>query len=163
MQPSGAAWIEIGMVASGALGLLVLLAPALGGKPKQTGQGWLFPVKLTCLLAYCAGLALGLGAVAYGGYTLLAFANSNWGGWASFAFGFVSVLLVVSRRPASLLFDQDGLLKRGSPDSRISPVGVSRSGKQLMVAEMTYNSSHLLDRLVDRAGSKESSGSPSLP
>ena len=166
MQPYGAAWIGIGMVASGSLGLLVLLAPALGGKPKQTGEGWLFPVKFTSLLASWAGFAIGLGAVAYGGYSLLASVNSNWGGWASFAFGFVLVLLVVSRWPAPLLFDQSGLLKRGSTDTRIlwehlayvrqyqirNDRGIvihNVYGKQLVLAEMTYNSSQILDQLLE--------------
>lgn len=166
MQPYGAAWIGIGMVASGSLGLLVLLAPALGRNPKQTAEGWVFPVKFTSLLAFWAGLATGLSAVAYGGYSLLASVNSNWSGWASFAIGFALVLFVVSHWPAPLLFDQSGLLKRGSPDTRIlwehlayvrqyqirNDRGIvihSACGKQLVFAEMTYNSTQILDRLLE--------------
>lgn len=164
MQVSGAAWIEMGMVAAGTLGLLVLLAPPLGCKPRQTEQGWLFPVKLTCLLAFWAGFALGLGTVAYAGHSLLA--STNWGGWASFTFGFVLVLLVVSHWPAPLLFTPSGVLKQGSPASRIrweelaflrqyqirndrGLVIHSVYGKQLVVAEMTYDSSQVLDRLME--------------
>jgi hypothetical protein len=165
MQLSGATWIEIGMVAAGALGLLILLAPAFGQKPKRTAEGWLFPVKFTSLLLYWMGLAVGSGAVAYAGHVLLASAAANWGGWASFAFGFALVLLVLSRWPEPLVFDQIGLLKRGSPMSRIrweelayvrlyqirNDRGIvihSVYGKQLVVAETTYSPAHILDALM---------------
>lgn len=166
MQFSGATWIEIGMVATGGLGLLILLAPAFGQKPKRTAEGWLFPIKFTCLLLYWMGLAAGAGAVAYAGRVLLASAAASWGGWASFAFGFALVLLVLSRWPEPLVFDRAGILKRGSPISRIrweelayvrlyqirNDRGIvihSVYGKQLVVAEMTYSSAHVLDTLMD--------------
>ena len=119
MQSSSTTWIEIGVSAVGLIGLLVLLAPALGRGPKRLEDGWLFPVKLTCLLARWIGLVLGVGAVAYAGHTLLASTIANWGAWASFAFGFVLVPLVLSHWPEPVVFDRAGLWKRGNPMSRI--------------------------------------------
>ena len=165
MRVSGAEWIEISMMACGGLGLLVLLAPALGCKPKQTGDVWLFPVKLSCLLLYWIGFAAGICSVAYAGRRLLASAASNWGGWACFAFGFALVLLVLSNWPQPLIFDADGVLERGSPSSRIrwpelsyvrqyqirNDHGVvihSVYGQQLVVTDLTYNSEQVLDRLL---------------
>jgi hypothetical protein len=166
MQSSSTTWIEIGVSAVGLIGLLVLLAPALGRGPKRSEDGWLFPVKLTCLLARWIGLALGVGAVAYAGHTLLASTIANWGAWASFAFGFVLVPLVLSHWPEPVVFDRAGLWKRGNPMSRIrweelayvrqydirNDRGIvihSVYGKQLVVDEISYGSAQLLDKLME--------------
>ena len=167
MQPSSHI-IEVGMVASGALGLIVLLAPAFGGrKPKQTAEGWQFPVKPGCLLLYWLGFAGGLGAVAFGARQLFAAGLSHWGGWVSFAFGFALVLLVLADWPEPLIFDRDGLLERGSPQSRIRweelrhvyeyhirtdrfVVIHSIGGKRMVVAGMAYDSASIVDRLLER-------------
>ncbi len=167
MRLSSAEWIEIGMMTAGALGLLILLAPAFGRKPKQTGEGWLFPVKLTCSLLYQIGFAAGICSVAYAGRRLLASAASNWGGWACFAFGFALVLLVLSNWPEPLIFDKDGVLERGSPATRIRWQELSHIreyhirndrgivihsiyGQQLVVAETAYDSAQVLDTLLER-------------
>ena len=67
MQPFPEKIIEIGMVVAGAVGLLILIAPKFGVKPKATVDGWRFPVKPTCLMLYYLGLAGGIAAVAFGG------------------------------------------------------------------------------------------------
>jgi hypothetical protein len=166
MQPFGAQAIEIGMVASGALGLLVLLAPAFGRKPKQTEDGWLFPVKLTCLLFYGLGFTAGIGVVAYAGMRLLTSGASDWIGWACFAVGFALVLLVLSGWPEPLIFDRMGVSERGSLASRIrwhelsyvrqyqirgdrGLVIHSVYGKQLVIADMTYDSARVLNMLLE--------------
>jgi hypothetical protein len=165
MQPSSASFIEIGMVVAGALGLIVLLAPAFGRKPRQTAEGWQFPVKLGCLLLYWLGFAGGLGAVAFGARQLFASVSSR-GGWASFAFGFALVLLVLADWPEPLIFDRDGLLERGSPESRIRweelrhvyeyhirtdrfVVIHSIGGKRLVVAGMAYDSASVVEHLLE--------------
>ncbi len=154
------------MVASSALGLLVLPAPAFGRKPKQSEDVWQFPVKLSCLLMYWLGFAAGICAVAYAGRRLLVSAASNWGGWACFTFGFALVLLVLSNWPGALILDQEGLLKQGSPTSRIrwqelsyvrqyqirNDRGVvihSVYGQQLVVTDLTYDSAQVLHTLLE--------------
>ena len=167
MGLSGAEWIEIGMIGSGALGLLIVLAPAFGRKPKQTEDGWQFPVKFTCLIMYQLGFAAGICSVAYAGHRLLTSAASNRGGWACFAFGFALVLLVLSNWPAPLIFDRDGVHQRGSSSSRMrwrdlsyirqyqirNDHGVvlhSVYGRQIVVADTTYNSAQVVDMLLER-------------
>ena len=76
--------MEIGMVAAGVVGLLILIAPNFGLKPKETVDGWCFPVKPTCLLLYYLALTSGIGAVGYGATRLLASGTSDWIGWACF-------------------------------------------------------------------------------
>jgi hypothetical protein len=44
--------IEAGIVIAAVIGLLILIAPNIGLKPKATVDGWRFPVKPTCLLLY---------------------------------------------------------------------------------------------------------------
>ena len=166
MRLSGAEWIEISMMVSGALGLLVLLAPTFGRKPKQSEEVWQFPVKLSCLLAYWLGFAAGICSVAYAGSRLLAPGASHWGGWACFAFGFALVLLVLSNWPEPLIFDRDGVLERGSPSSRIRWEELSYIrqyqirndhgmvihgvyGQQLVVTDLTYDSAQVLDTLLE--------------
>ncbi len=166
MRLSSAEWIEISMMASGALGLLVLLAPAFGRKPKQAEEVWQFPVKLSCLLVYWLGFAAGICAVAYAGRRLLASAGSNWSGWACFAFGFALVLLVLSNWPGPLILDREGLLKQGSPSSRIRWQELSYVrqyqvrndrgvvihgvyGQQLVVTDLAYDSAQVLDTLLE--------------
>jgi hypothetical protein len=166
MQFSSAEWVETGMVATGVLGLLVLLAPTFGRKPKQTAEGWLFPVKLTCLLVYWLGFAAGIGAVAYAWRRLLTLGASDWAGWACFVFGFAMVLFVLAGWPEPLVFDRHGLFERGSESSRIRWQQLSHVrqyqirhdrgvvlhsvyGRQLVVADMTYDSARVLDTLVE--------------
>jgi hypothetical protein len=165
MQPSSGNLIEIGMVVAGALGLIILLAPAFGRKPRQTADGWQFPVKVGCLLLYWLGFAGGLGVVAFGARQLFA-SVSSWGGWASFAFGSALVLLVLADWPAPLIFDRDGLLERGSPESRIRweelrhvyeyhirtdrfVVIHSIGGKRMVVAGTAYDSASVVEHLLE--------------
>ena len=49
MQPFPEKWLEAGIVIAAAIGLLILIAPNFGLKPKATADGWRFPVKPTCL------------------------------------------------------------------------------------------------------------------
>lgn len=180
MQLSSANLIAIGMIVAGGLALLVLLAPALGRKPRQTAEGWQFPVKLSCLLLYWLGFAGGLGAVGFGARQLFAFGMSHWSSWASFAFGFALVLLVLADWPEPLIFDKDGLLERGSPQSRIRweelrhvyeyhirtdrfVVIHSIGGKRLVVAGMVYDSASIVDRLLEHRPVPFHSVDPSLP
>ncbi|HEY4049495.1 MAG TPA: hypothetical protein VGM27_21745 [Acidobacteriaceae bacterium] len=166
MQSSSAQWVEIGMMAAGAFGLLILLAPGFGSKPKQTADGWCFPVKFSYLLFYWLSFAAGIGAVAFAGRRLLALGASSRLGWACFAFGFALVLSVLSKWPQPLIFDQDGLLRRGSPSTRIrwrelsyvrqyqvrQDRGIvihSVHGKQLVVAETSYQAARMLDVLLE--------------
>jgi hypothetical protein len=154
------------MVAAGALGLLILLAPGFGSRPKQTADGWHFPVKFSYLLFYWLSFAAGSGAVAFADRRLLALGAANRIGWASFVFGFSLVLSVLSKWPQPVIFDQDGLLKRGSPSTRIRwrDLGYVRQyqvrhdrgivihsihGKQLVIAETTYDAARVLDLLLE--------------
>lgn len=165
MGHSGAQWIESSIVATGAIGLLILLAPRFGTKPKQTAESWLFPVKLTCLLFYGLGFTAGVGIVAYAGMRLLTSGASDWVGWACFAVGFALVLLVLSGWPEPLIFDRMGIAERGSPSTRIpwhelsyvrqyqirrdrGVVIHSVYGKQLVIADTTYDLARVLDTLL---------------
>src|ERR1700683_3529271 len=87
VQPFPEKVIEIGMIVAGAVGLLILIAPNFGLKPKPTVDGWRFPVKPTCLLLYYLALTGGIGAVAFGAAQLLASGTSSWIGWACLRFG----------------------------------------------------------------------------
>ena len=57
MHPFPLRVIEAGVIVGAVIGLLILIAPNFGLKPKPTVDGWRFPVKPTCLLLYY--LALG--------------------------------------------------------------------------------------------------------
>ena len=56
MQPSPQRLFEVGFAIAGVVGVLILIAPNLGVKPKPTADGWRFPVKPTCLLLYYLAL-----------------------------------------------------------------------------------------------------------
>src|SRR5271154_3877183 len=97
--------IEAGMAVGAVIGLLILIAPNFGIKPKPTVDGWRFPVKPTCLLLYYLALGGGLSAVAFG-WTLLMWAGtSNALGWTTFGLGFVLVPLVLADWPEALILD----------------------------------------------------------
>src|ERR1700689_3944888 len=78
VQPSPERLIEIGMFIAGLVGLLILIAPNFGLKPKRTGDRWRFPVKPTCLLLYYLVLGGGMGAVAFSAGQLLASGPPTW-------------------------------------------------------------------------------------
>ena len=165
MQPFPQRMIEIGMIVAGAVGLLVLIAPNFGLKPKPTVDGWRFPVKPTCLLLYYLALAGSIGAVAFGAAQLLALGSSDWIGWASFGFGFFLVPVVLADWPEPLILDRQGLLEGASASSRIRwqelkhvreyriryDRGVVIHGvgdKQLVVANIAYDSAAVLNCLL---------------
>jgi hypothetical protein len=168
MQPSPERLIEVGMVVAGLVGvagLLILIAPNFGIKPKPTVDGWRFPVKPTCLLLYYLALLGGLGAVGLGWALLMWAGAANALGWTTFGLGFVLVPLVLADWPEALILDGQGLLEGRSPSSRISwqelkdvrayrvryDRGViihGAGGKRLVVADIAYDSEAVLDCLL---------------
>ena len=167
MQPFPQKMIEAGIVVAGAIGLLILIAPNFGLKPKATADGWRFRVKPTCLLLYSLALCGGFGAVAFSGWQLLANATPNWTGWVGFGFGFLLVPLVLADWPEPLILDRLGLVESGSASSRIhwqelkhirayrircdrGLVIQGSRGKQLVVADIAYDSEALLHILLQR-------------
>jgi hypothetical protein len=161
MPPFPVKIIEIGMVAAAAVGLLILIAPTFGLKPKPTVDGWCFPVKPTCLLLYYLALTSGIGAVAYGATHLLASSTSNWIGWACFGIGFFVVPVVLADWPEALILDGQGLLEHGCASTRIrwqelrhvrqyrircdrGVVIHGADGKELVVADIAYDSAAVL-------------------
>jgi hypothetical protein len=155
----------MGMIAAGAVGLLILIAPNLGLKPKPTTDGWRFPVKPTCLLLYYLALSGGIGAVAFGATQLLASGTSNWIGWVCFGFGFFLVPVTLGDWPEPLILDGQGLLERGCASTRIrwqelkhvreyrircdrGVVIHGAEGKELVVANIAYDSEAVLDYLL---------------
>jgi hypothetical protein len=167
MQPFPERLIEIGMAAAGVIGLLILIAPNFGLKPKPTVDGWHFPVKPTCLLLYYLAMFGGMGAVAFSAAQLLASGTSNWLAWAAFGFGFFLVPLVLADWPEPLILDRHGLLEGRSASSRIcwqelkhvrayrircdrGLVIHGAEGKQLVVADIAYDSEAVLDCLLQR-------------
>jgi hypothetical protein len=149
----------------GIAGLLILIAPNFGLKPKPTVDGWRIPVKPTCLLLYYLALGGGMLAVAFGAGLLMAFGTSHWSGWTAFGFGFLLVPLVLADWPEPLILDGQGLLERRCPSSRISwqelkdvrayrircDRGVvihGAGGKRLVVAHIAYDSEAVLDCLL---------------
>src|SRR6204780_2118126 len=96
MQPFPERLIEIGMAIAGGVGLLILIAPTFGVKPKPTTDGWRFPVKPTCLLLYYLALGGGMVAVGFSAAQLLVSGTSNWVAWLGFGFGFFLVPVVLS-------------------------------------------------------------------
>jgi hypothetical protein len=165
MQPFPERMLEIGMVVAGAVGLLILIAPNFGQKPKPTVDGWRFPVKPTCLLLYYLALAGGIGAVAFGASQLLASGTSSWLAWMSFGFGFFLVPVVLADWPEALILDRLGLLEGGYASSRIrwqelrhvrayrircdrGVVIQGAGGKQLVVADIAYDSRAVRDCLL---------------
>jgi hypothetical protein len=165
MQPLPEKMIEAGVLVAGVIGLLILIAPNFGLKPKATVDGWQFPVKPTCLLLYYLALSGGIGAVAFGAAQLLASATFSWIAWAAFGFGFFLVPLVLADWPEPLILDQQGLLESGYASSRIhwqelkhvrayrircdrGVVIQGSEGKQLVVADIAYDSEAVLNCLL---------------
>jgi hypothetical protein len=165
VQPSPERLIEIGMFIAGLVGLLILIAPNFGLKPKRTVDGWRFPVKPTCLLLYYLVLGGGMGAVAFSAVQLLASGTSNWAAWVGFGFGFILVPLVLGDWPEPLILDGQGLLEGRCASSRIrwqelkhvrayrircdrGVVIHGDGGKQLVVADIAYDSEAVLDCLM---------------
>jgi hypothetical protein len=165
VQPFPERLIEIGMFLAGLVGLLILIAPNFGLKPKRTVDGWRFPVKPTCLLLYYLALGAGVSAVAFSAAQLLASGTSNWAAWVGFGFGFILVPLVLGDWPEPLILDGQGLLEGRCASSRIrwqelkhvrayrircdrGVVIHGDGGKQLVVANIAYDSKALLDCLM---------------
>jgi hypothetical protein len=165
MQPWPEKMIAIGMIVAGAIGLLVLIAPTFGVRPKPTADGWRFAVKPTCLLLYYLVLAGGISAVAFGAGQLLGSGTPSWIGWASFGIGFFLVPVVLADWPEPLILDREGLLEGGSASSRIrwqelkhvrqyrircdrGVVIQGVGGKQLVIADIAYDSEAVLDCLL---------------
>lgn len=153
------------MVVAGAVGLLVLIAPTFGVKPKATADGWRFPVKPTCLMLYYLGLAGGIASVAFGGDRLLTLGRANGAGWCCFAFGFLLVPLILLDWPEPLILDRRGLTEGSSASTRICwqdlrhvreyrirydrGVVIHGSGnRQLVIADIAYDSESVLDCLL---------------
>jgi hypothetical protein len=165
MQPFPEKMMEIGMIAAGVVGLLILIAPNFGLKPKETVDGWCFPVKPTCLLLYYLALTGGIGAVAYGAVRLLSTGTSDWIGWACFGIGFFLVPVVLADWPEPLILDGQGLIESGCASTRIhwqelmhvrqyrircdrGVVIHGTGGKELVVADIAYDSRAVLDCLL---------------
>jgi hypothetical protein len=168
MQPFPQRLIEvgmIGMIVAAVIGLLILIAPNFGLKPKQTVDGWRFPVKPTCLLLYYLALGGGIVAVGFSAAQLLASGTSNWVAWLGFGFGFFLVPVVLADWSEPLILDGQGLLGGRSASSRIhwqellhvrayrmrcdrGVVIQGADGKELVVADIAYDSEAVLDCLM---------------
>jgi hypothetical protein len=164
MQPFPPRLFEIGLAIAGAVGLLILIAPNLGVKPKPTADGWRFPVKPTCLLLYCLTLCGGIGAVAFSSSHLLVYGVSNPLAWAGFAFGFLLVPLALADWPEPLVLDAQGLHEGECTSCRIlwrelqhvreyrircdHGFVIQGNGKQLVVADVAYDSAAVLKHLL---------------
>jgi hypothetical protein len=168
MQPFPQRLIEvgmIGMIVAAVIGLLILIAPNFGLKPKQTVDGWRFPVKPTCLLLYYLALGGGMVAVGFSASQLLVSGSSNWVAWLGFGFGFFLVPVVLADWPEPLILDGQGLLEGRCASSRIrwqelmhvrkyrmrcdrGVVIQGADGKELVVADIAYDSKAVLDCLL---------------
>jgi hypothetical protein len=165
MQPWPEKMIAIGMIVAGAIGLLILIAPTFGVKPKPTADGWRFAVKPTCLLLYYLVLAGGISAVGFGAEQLLGSSTPSWIGWASFGIGLLLVPVALADWPEPLILDREGLLEGGCTSSRIrwrelkhvreyrircdrGVVIQGVGGKQLVVADIAYDSDAVIDCLL---------------
>jgi len=168
MHPFPPRVIEVGLAIGGVgavIGLLILIAPNFGLKPKPTVDGWRFPVKPTCLLLYYLALIGGMGAVGLSAAQMIVSGTSQWFAWLGFAFGFFLVPLVLADWPEPLILDGQGLLEGGCTSSRIrwqelkhvrayrircdrGVVIHGDGGKQLVVADIAYDSEAVLDRLL---------------
>jgi hypothetical protein len=163
--------IEVGIIIAAAaavaavIGLLILIAPNFGLKPKPTVDGWRFPVKPTCLLLYYLALVGGMGVVGLSTAQMLAAGTTHWFAWLGFAFGFFLVPLVLADWPEPLILDGQGLFEGGCTSSRIlwqelkhvrayrircdrGVVIQGDGGKQLVVADIAYDSEAVLDCLL---------------
>jgi hypothetical protein len=155
----------IGMIVAAVIGLLILIAPNFGLKPKQTVDGWRFPVKPTCLLLYYMALGGGMVAVGFSAAQLLTSGTSNWVAWLGFGFGFFLVPVVLADWPEPLILDGLGLLEGRCASSRIrwqelmhvrayrmrcdrGVVIHGADGKELVVADIAYDSEAVLDCLL---------------
>jgi hypothetical protein len=155
--------IEVGMIVGAVVGLLILIAPNFGLKPKPTVDGWRFPVKPTCLLLYYLALGGGMGAVGFSAALMLTSGTTNWIAWVGF--GFFLVPLVLADWPEPLILDGQGLLEGRCASSRIrwqelkhvrayrircdrGVVIHGDGGKQLVVAHIAYDSKAVLDCLL---------------
>ena len=168
MHPFPEQMLEIGLILVGVaavIGLLILIAPNFGLKPKPTVDGWRFPVKPTCLLIYYLALGGGMASVGFSAKYLLASGAYNWLAWVGFGFGFFLVPLALADWPEPLILDGQGLLEGHSDSSRIrwqelKHVRAYRircdrgvvihgvGGKQLVVANIAYDSKAVLDCLL---------------
>lgn len=165
MHPFPLRVIEAGMIVVAIIGLLILIAPNFGLKPKPTVDGWRFPVKPTCLLLYYLALGGGIAAVGFSATQMLMSGSTNWIAWVGFGFGFFLVPLVLADWPEPLILDGQGLLEGRCASSRISwhelkhvrayrircDRGVvihGDGGKQLVVAHIAYDSKAVLDCLL---------------
>jgi hypothetical protein len=164
MQPSPQRLFEVGFAVAGVVGLLILIAPTFGVKPKPTADGWRFPVKPTCLLLYFLALCGGIGAVAFSSSQLLANGVSNPLAWAGFGFGFLLVPLALADWPEALVLDAQGLHEGECTSCRIlwrelhhvreyrvrcdHGFVIQGSGKQLVVADVAYDSAAVLKHLL---------------
>jgi len=165
MQPLPERLFEIGMIVAGIIGVLILVAPNFGLKPKQTEDGWRFPVKPTCLLLYYLALSAGIGAVGLSASLLLTYGTSIWFAWVVFAFGFLLVPLVLADWPEPLILNGQGLVEGRSASRRIrwqeltqvrayrircdrGVVIETAGGKELVVADIAYDSAAVLDCLL---------------
>jgi hypothetical protein len=157
--------IEAGVIVGAVIGPLILIAPNFGLKPKATVDGWRFPVKPTCLLLYYLALVGGMGAVGLSAAQMLASGIAHWFAWLGFGFGFFLVPLVLADWPEPLILDGLGLLEGGCTSSRIrwqelkhvrayrircdrGVVIHGDGGKQLVVADIAYDSEAVLDCLL---------------
>jgi hypothetical protein len=164
MQPSPERLIEAGVVVAGIAGSLILIAPTFGMKPKQTADGWCFPVKATCHLLYYLSLICGIGAVGFCAHGLLA-GTTNCLLWAGFLCGFLLVPVVLADWPEPIILDGEGLFESGRSSSRIGWQEVrflreyrmrwdrglvihGADGKQLIVAAIAYDTDAVRDCLL---------------
>ena len=164
MQPSPQRLFEVGFAIAGVVGVLILIAPNLGVKPKPTADGWRFPVKPTCLLLYFLALCGGIGAVAFSSSQLLAYGVSNPLAWGGFGFGFLLVPLALADWPEALVLDAYGLHEGKCASCRIlwrelhhvreyrircdHGFVIQGGGKQLVVADVAYDSAAVLKYLL---------------
>ena len=165
MHPFPLRVIEAGLIVGALVGLLILIAPNFGLKPKPTADGWRFPVKPTCLLLYYLALAGGIAAVGFSAARLLISDTTHWIAWVGFSFGFLLVPLVLADWPEPLILDGQGLLEGRCASSRIrwqelKHVRAYRircdrgvvihgiGGKRLVVAHIAYDSKAVLDCLL---------------
>src|ERR1700749_4974394 len=165
MPPFPPRVLEIGMIVAAVIGLLILIAPNFGLKPKATVDGWRFPVKPTCLLLYYLVLVGGMSAVGLSAAHMLASGTTHSFAWLAFGFGFFLFPRVRADWPEPLILDGQGLVESGCTSSRIrwqelkhvrayrircdrGVVIHGDGGKQLVVADIAYDSEAVLDCLL---------------
>jgi hypothetical protein len=156
--------IEIALAVAGTIGVLIVIAPNFGIKPKQLVDGWRFPVKPTCLLLYYLTLGIGVAAVGFASVVLLHYGVATWFAWIMFAFGFTLVPVVLADWPEPLILDGQGLLEGHRTSRRIRwreltqvrPYRVNydrgvviegSDGKELFIPNIAYDSKAVLECL----------------